>query len=419
MKNKENISVEFISLSSQVESPTFNINDIDEYQRNGNDNKLPYLLTELYTEVAMHSAIINRKTNLIKGLGLQHQDGTPYLEMANPFETWNDLFEKISNDFAMFYESYLKVGWERGGARPSEYFHTPQNSVRASIPNDFNFSEMYYVNTKYRDTTYKWATWTSLSEPHITPYIAFNTKYKKEVQMLHMVKYNPVTNYGLPDYVSALKDLDTLKEISTFHNANMHNNMQPGFKFVFTGGNPDEKTKKKITDQIKEKYASASNTGKAMYFFVPEGTKTEIEPIAVSDISKMFALLSRDVKENILVSHSIDRTTAGIEGVKGFSSGKDVLFQLDKFVTNYVKPIQTTILEYINMLTGEDLKIGEIPTNLLLTTSIDELSKVLTIDKIGELMGFAKEDILSTQPLEDKEIKLSVFKKALNLLKNE
>ena len=411
MKKKQNTSsnnwdVEYISLGSQIKTPTFNIDENKKVVDFGEDNDIPRKLTKYYTSVPMHSAIINRKTNLIIDGGLVDENGDPLTDNPNPFENWNILINKISNDIALYNECYLKIGWERGGDKPKEYYHIIHDKVRLSKPNENGIVEVGYVNEKYNVDMYEWATYNDIPSTYIKAYPMFGASRKKEVQILHIKAYNTVTVYGLPDYFSALKDLDTLAEISTFHNANIHNNMQPGFKFIFAGNEPPDDVKDKYFKSIKDKYSSASNTGKPLVFFVPEGANMTAEPIAVSDVSKMYNILSKDVKENILVSHQIPRKIAGIETAGSLGSSKEILEQLDLFKTTVIAPMQRTILNYLEPLLGMELKFNKTPNDLLLMFSISELTNVLTQNEIRELMG--KEEI---------EVDLAVEKTELSLFK--
>ena len=381
-------SVEFISLSSQIKTPTFEITENDNVLMFGTDNDIPRTLTQLYTTVPMHSAIIDKKTSLLFDGGIRDLDGNK-LDNPNKHETYDSYVYKICSDYANYGQSFSRILWERGGAKVATQEHIINDSVRLSNPvkNDGVINKVY-VNSRYNNPMYEWSVFTDLRQSFITPYLLYNTIEKKNEQVLHIKGYNGVTPYGLPDFFSAMKDLNTLGEMSTFHNANIHQNMQPGFKFIFEGAMPSKEEKDRIIKATREKYSSAENGGKPMFFFVPEGNKVTAEPMAVNDVAKMYSLLAKDVKESILVSHQIPQKIAGIETKGSLGSSKEVMELLELFKHTVIQPMQRIILDALEPIVGKELMFIKRPTDILLSNSVNDLKGILTVDELRELLGY-------------------------------
>jgi len=381
-----NIDVQIVSLAEKITTPLFQVNENDNVLFFGEDNDFPEIITNLYKTVPMHSAIIDKKSNLILDGGLTDIKGNDLAD-PNKYENWGVLMQKIAIDIALYNESYLKIIWEAGGKKVAVIEHLTHDAMRLAKPVNGVINTIWQ-NKKYNSNMYKWGTFTELNNAHIVQYLVYNTIEKKKEQVLHIKGYNTITPYGLPDYFSAIKDLDTLAEISSFHNANIHQGMQPGMKFIFEGAVPPKEEKDRIIKTTKEKYAGAVNAGKAMFFFVPQGNKVIVEPVLLNEIDKMYSLLQRDVKENILVSHQIPRKIAGIETQGGLGSSKEVMELLELFKHTVIQPKQQLIINALQPILGIELKFKKTPTDILLSHTISDLTNVLTTDELRILLGF-------------------------------
>ncbi len=125
-----------------------------------------------------------------------------------------------------------------------------------------------------------------------------------------------------------------------------------------------------------------------MFFFVPQGNKVIVEPVLLNEIDKMYSLLQRDVKENILVSHQIPRKIAGIETQGGLGSSKEVMELLELFKHTVIQPKQQLIINALQPILGIELKFKKTPTDILLSHTISDLTNVLTTDELRILLGF-------------------------------
>jgi len=121
----------FINLNKFVDEPKIIVKDDEDYVRYGSDNQLPYNLTNYYDNVGLNRAIINKKANMFIGKGIsiditdekKAKKTLDFLENINPFETIDEIFEKISLDLFIYGGTYLQVIWDKSGKKISEIYH--------------------------------------------------------------------------------------------------------------------------------------------------------------------------------------------------------------------------------------------------------------------------------------------------------
>ena len=400
----------FIALNNNIEQPVIYTEESSEIVNFGTNNDIPQLLLKYFTSVGLNRAIINKKKNMFLGKGiafdveddLQSRKTLKFLDEVNQFENINDLMEKVALDMFLYGGTYLQIIWSTDGKKITEIYHMPYHQMRSGTANEFGFVTKYYYNTSDEKTD-KWARYTSPNDKHIVEFNAFNTqKFKNKPQILYIKQYEPSNKYyTLPDYIGALLDLDTMASISDFHNANIHNNMQPGLTIFFRGGEPPNEKKDAIVKAIKEKYGDTANAGRPMVFFLDTDIEPKVEQAEVSNVGDMYSLLSEDVKENILVSHQIPRAVSGLANPGSLGNTKELVEGLELVRNTYIKPIQDFVLGYFNKIMNIN-GLKEIfiinPSISLMRYNVGELTNILTRDEIREFLGY---DALENQVNED------------------
>jgi len=408
-----NIDATFIALNEYVKDPEFIIDDTSEFVKFGEDNELPKQLIEYYRNVSIHRAIIDKKKKMFigKGVTIDYSDDKranktiEFLNNINEFENIDELFDKISLDVALFNGVYLQIIWEKGGKKIKNVYHMPYEQMRSGKKDKFGQVRKFYYNIS-EDKNERWRTYTSVKDKNIIEFDAFSTiSNKNKPQIMYIHEYEPGTNYySLPDYIGALKDLNTMQAIADFHNANIHNNMQPGLTIFFNGPTPDKETKNAIVKNIKKKYSNTENAGRPMIFWLEENQEIKMEQPESSDVSNMYKLLSEDIKENIIVAHQITRAISGLANPGSLGNTKEILEGMELVRSNYIKPLQEFILSKFNKIM-EINKLDrvelQIPSPNLMKYSISDLQKVLTVNEIREFLG--KEPIEEENKVDDIE----------------
>ena len=286
-------------------------------------------------------------------------------------------------DLEIFGGFSLNIIWTKDKTQIAEIYHIPYQYIRSGTMNEQNQVDYFLYNNE-------WKYYTKVEECKLLPTFGFDNRDQK--QLMYAKKYNS-TNlyYPLPSYFGGINDINTLNEISIFHNSCIKNNFQPGLLILFRGPIPSPEEQDAIMDALQEKYKRAENAGTPTVFFI-DGDQLEpiIQQLPTSDLDKQYEVLTEAIKESVVMSHSIPRILAGLEKSGSLGGGKEYLDAQMIFYNDYIKPNQNFILSHLN-------KIGKInglkpfmiknmkPNLLMYDTSL--LEKVLTVNEIRNLLG--------------------------------
>jgi len=383
------INYKFVQLGQHT-SPNIVVDKRSDVVRYGSDNMFPNELLQLSVQSSLHTAILDKKVKMGIGKGISYEGPTDkkteeFIKNPNPYETLDDILEKCYTDLEIFNGFGLQTIWTKDKKSIAEIYHTPFQNIRSSKANEKGLVEEYFY---YDD----WKKYTRYNDTEILP--AFNKdEYKEFPQLLYAKKYS-ATNlyYPIPSYVGGLNDINTLYQISVFHNACITNNFQPGIMIIFRGPRPTEDEQDAIVKALEEKYKSAKNAGTPSVFFLDsEQESPQIEQTQISDLDKQYTALTEATKENVILSHSIPRIVSGLEKAGSLGGSKEIVEANMVFYNEYVNKNQNFLLNYFN-------KIGEInglkeftiknTTPSLFLYSENLLREVLTRNEVRDLFGY-------------------------------
>ena len=382
------INYRFVQLSQQI-SPSVVVDKRSEIVSFGDDNMFPQHLLNLSIQSSLHTAILDKKIKMGLGDGLTYDGQTnnkteDFLKNPNPFEDMNSILEKCYADLEIFGGFSLQVLWAKDKKSIAEIYHTPFQNLRSGKINKFNIVEDYY----YYD---EWKKYTRITDTD--RYLSFNDKLRVGNQIMYCKKYSP-TNlyYPLPSYIGGLNDINTLHEISIFHNACISNNFQPGLMIIFRGPRPTPEEQDVIINALQEKYRGAKNAGTPSVFFLDtEQQEPKIEQTQVSDLDKQYQTLTDAVKESVVMAHSIPRIVASLEKSGSLGGGKEYIDASQVFMNDYVMKNQQFILRHLNKIMEinklKELSIINSSPSLMLYSE-NLMTQVLTQNEIREIFGF-------------------------------
>ena len=391
-KNTKKIQAKFISMSSEFAPKEIKIKYIDNYVHFGDDNQYPYYLQDLLRTSGLHRSIIERKVRTILGTNVFHEDNEDMdLFIPNQYETLEELLTKCVYDQEIYGSYYLQIFWKRNGSGIAEIYHMPYERMRVGLPIEFGYVTDYFY---WENQIEKIEAFYDLNA--FRQFKTFNEEDKTEPQILKIGNYSPTNNfYGSPIYEGAILDIQTNSEISNFFNSNLHNNFAPGYFIFFRGPEPDEEQQDEITKALQEKYKGSENAGKPILMFLDSAQEQpQIEVIENSDIDKRFEQLSKEIENNIIISHGIPKVliteTAGKLG-----TSKEIIDASMLFKTNYIDPAQITLLKGFNMVMAinglPEIKITN-PNPSVLFFTIEELGKFLTETEIRDIFGYEEKE---------------------------
>jgi hypothetical protein len=377
-----------------IEAPSIIVDKRSDIVRYGVDNTYPQELLDLSIQSSLHSSILDTKIKLGVGDELSYEGENDlktesYIEECNPFESLNDVFMKCYTDLEIFGGFSLELIPSKGGNLLS--YHIPFQNLRSSKVNEFNQVEKYF----YYDEWKKYTRYNDTEEK-----ITMNKKnYSKQKTLMYAKKYS-ATNlyYPMPSYVGGIKDINTLHQISVFHNAAITNNFQPGLLIFFRGPVPSIEQQQEIVKGLKNKYSTAANVGTPGIFFLEnDQNEPKIEQTPTSDLHKQFETLTKSVKESVVTAHSIPRIVANLAEAGSLGGSKEVIEANQSFMNNYVIKNQKFILSYFNKIMEinglQPLKINNKKPNLL-SYSENLVKEVLSKEEIRKEFGYDEKIII-------------------------
>lgn len=383
------IQYKFVKLS-EIITPSIIVDRNSEIVKYGKDNLFPQHLLEISVQSSLHTAILDKKTKMLVGEGFtfdgDNKNTQLFLDAPNPYEDMNTILEKCAVDLEIFGGFNLQTVWSRDKKSISEIYHLPFQNIRSTKMNDDNQIENYYYNTD-------WKKYTKLSSCTQIP--SFSLLNREGSQLIYAKKYNSLTPYyPLPSYIGALNDINTLYQISVYHNSTISNNFQPGLMIVFRGPIPTPEEQDDIIDALEDKYKGSKNAGTPSVFFLDnEQQKPLIEQTQVSDLDKQYSTLTEAVKESVVMGHSIPRIVAGLEKSGSLGGSKEIVEANMVFYTEYVLSNQQFIEKYFNKIMKinglDEIYIQNSKPSLHLYSE-NLLKEVLTKDEIRELFGYSE-----------------------------
>lgn len=307
----------------------------DSYVYCGEDNQYPNHLITLLDASSKHNAIVLGVADMIKGEGFKIDPTSApeaslklnkWLENPNPFETANDILEKVAIDLKLFGGFYLQQTWSRDKTQIIETYHIPFQEMRVSSD-----GKEFYRSDKWGIGTRKY-----------TKYPAFNPKTAEggKAQVFFYKMYRPgLTYYPLPDYISGKQNIETDAEIANFHNNHIKTGFSAGTIVTFFNGEPTLEEKKEIERNIKRKHTGTDNSGGFILNFVDKpDQEPKISRLQPDEMDKQYIELYKTVSDEIFIAHRI--TNPSIFGVKvagQLGSRQDLIDSKEMFYTDYVK----------------------------------------------------------------------------------
>lgn len=389
VKKEGKITVKTIKFAQQ-NVPIFNTIRGKDYVSYGEDNLFCNYLLELSTQSALHQAILDKKVKMLMGEKIVYNENNnkqkAFIEKCNNNnENLRQVMDKCAQDLEIMGGFDLQIIWAKDKRTILEIYHLPYERMRCAPVNENGLIDTYFYSTK-------WTKWTQSKDIEVMP--AYDiTKDQNLPQVLSSFQYKSgVYYYGLPSYIGALNDIDTLKQISIFHNSNIKNNFAPGALIIFRGPEPSEQAMDAIVKQLETKYKGSSASGEPVIFFLDtDQQEPTIQQIAASDLDKMFEQLSSTSKENVTLAHSIPRSAAGLEEKGALGDSKNIIENELYFYNSYVKYQQEFLLATFNRIMSqngwEDITIKNASSSLILYSEA-LLSSVLTKDELRLLFGY-------------------------------
>jgi hypothetical protein len=334
----------------------------------GEANLFPQVLIELYDNSAMHHTCIQAITDGIIGDGIEVV-GEEYVNSKG--ETVNEIFEKISLDYALYQGYALNVVWNKEANRIAEIYHLPFSNVRSGKMDENDEVVEYFYSSD----------WKNVRKNQPVSYRAFDpTDNKKDnaSQIYYCFNYTPGNDYyPLPAYVGALNDIQLDARVSRFHNANISNGLAPSMFVQFRNGVPTPEERREIYREIEETFSGEDNAGRFFLAFSEPGKELQVTPIDSAN-DDYYITLEQRISSRILTAHRITSPLLlGIKDAAGFSSNADeIKVAYMHFESTVIEPKRKKILSsfgYILKLHGYNVGLTVSPNKIIVEdTTVNE-----------------------------------------------
>lgn len=379
MSEKNIVTLEFGNQNIPLPSESRNSSS-ETFVQWGLNNLYPNFLISLYSTSAIHSAIVNQKTNYIIGGGIRINDLEPETIMVNSSDNLNDFTKKIIIDYLLFNSFSVEVLFNVFN-EPISYHHIPVHKVRTNkSKTKFFFSEDWFYRT--RNITYT----------RYSPKKNADTTSK----IFYFDGYFPSINnvYPTPEYEASIKSIVTDAAISEFNLNNIRNQFSPSNIITFfNGSNVTEAVKRQITDEIDNKFRGESGKKYIIDFQHKDGKAAEIKQLSATDWDKAYIEVNNRNIDNIMIGHTVQNPSLfGIKTSGQLGSSTELQASYEMFKNNYISVKRNEITTALNQLfINFQLIQGDITffDKPLFQTQIGDglREKIYTIDELRNIDG--------------------------------
>ena len=343
----------------------------------GLDNNYPAYLLKLYAESAIHSSIVNSKSNYIIGDGLKYATGEAIKAKVNAADTFDEFVSKIVKEYLIFNCFAVEVIYNSFN-QPIEYHFVPVHKVRTNKD-----KTKFWVNQDWRyEKPIIFQRWKPVSENTVSKIFFFDG-------------YCPSVNsvYPQADYHGCIPSIVLESEIKKFNLNNIQNHFSVSTLITFFNGVSNDEVKKDILNSIKQSYTGAEGKKIMLDFQQANGKGADVQNLSPGDWDKAYDLIAKAVKQDIIQGHQI--TTPALfgvmaEGQLGASTEMEVGYEI--FKTTYIRTKRNELLTAFNTLFANSelikgtLDFGDIQlfANRLSDTMKE---KVYTVNEIRQEVG--------------------------------
>ena len=392
---KTSTDVRVVSLSSYT-TPKVTESNQNDWVAYGDDNDYFQYLIDRYNGSPTNNAIINGKSEMVFGKGLDATDSSrkpeAYAQMKSLFT--DDCVRKLCNDLILFGVCSYQVIYSKDRNRVAQVEHFPVQTLRAEKMNDKGEIEGYLYFHDWKE--YR-------PSDKLKRFPVFGTS-KESIEIVYVKPYRAGFNYYPPvDYQGGLQYAKLEEEISNFHINNIMNGLAPSMLINFNNGVPNEEERMLIEQRIKQKYQGSSNAGNMILAFNDDANNAAtIQAIQLSDAHNQYQFLSDESMRKIMVAHRVvSPMLFGIKDNSGLGNNADELKTASILNDNTViRPYQTLLINSFD----QTLAYNSIALNLYFKTlqplEFTDLKNAMDAETREEETGI-KEELSKTCKLSD------------------
>jgi hypothetical protein len=386
----------FYDVSKQM--PEVNANEIKDTSKKifkwGDDNYYPNYLAYLKYACALHGGILTSKTHYTVSGGLAYEgtqtiEWEKFLSNGNSDFTIEEITENFSKDLELFNAYAFTISYVAG--KPYQLEHYPFEKLRKGLDGTWRGSN----------------DWSDRKEP-IQTFEKFNSNNLVGKQLVvYMEKPNQIKIkgkltkgiYPVPTYSGGVLAIETDIEINNYRRNEIANNFSLGTIINFNNGKPQlQEDEDRILDELSATTQGTSNAGGSFAAFNNgKDREVTVASLAGNNLDSRYLVLSKDNKENILLSHSV---TSGLlfgvktEGQLGGLTEIEMLYNLMK--NGYFKYRQRAILATISYVAEMCGIVGNISFNDVSISLVEKEGSSSTLKTLNDMSPLLANKVLGS-----------------------
>jgi hypothetical protein len=362
-----------------------------EWYEYGQKNNFPAVILDLYNSSSLHNAIVTQKAHFIAGKETAVRvEGTvgekvgaqKALEVANPYESWQDIKYKASLDLENFGGFAFQAIWNAPGTRVLYWYHLPFDKCRVNK----DASKVWYSDD-----------WNDKREERLE-FPAFDLEKPGGTQVLWFKQYRAGEGvYPLPDWYPARTYIEIDTKISDFHFNNISNGFSLGKIIQIFKGEPTEDIKAEFDRKFKANTTGTENANGVLISWMEKGEDPlQVVDLMPGDFDKQYLQLSETVRDNIFYAHRVTSPMLFGVRVEGALGGRNELKEAyEVFDRAYVAPKRTQMDKVLTTMFNATGKEGELYTIAAEPAGEDAVqlftAGIMTRDEVRESLGLKTE----------------------------
>lgn len=277
----------------------------------GSDNLYPNYLASLFYNCAVHNGVIRSKVHYTVSGGLTYKGVNEFgfnnfMRNGNSDYNMNEICELLSLDLEVYNGYAYTINFVSG--KPYQINHVSFASLRMNIDGNWEGSE----------------DWSDKKQP-IKEYNTLDINervgeqlvvYMERPMQIKLGRRLTKGIYPAPPYAGGIKAIETDILINDYRSNEIYNNFSLGTIINFNNGQPaTPEDKDMIINEVRQTGQGTANAGGVMAVFTNgKDTETTVTNMTGNNLDQRYLALSKDNKENILLSHNI--TNPMLFGIK-------------------------------------------------------------------------------------------------------
>lgn len=312
----------------------------------GSKNDAPQELISLLNGSAVHRGVIESKVSYIISDGWDVKNGSveEFLKNGVSDFTLTDVTEACALDLETFNSIAVKLVFNTLGEY-SYCEHLDMDLLRRSSDSD----EWIYCGdwSDYRAERRSYDIYSNSKEKGVY-ILVFKMPSKREKKELGI--------YPKPNYIAALTDIESSKEISHFRLATVKNNFSLGTIINNPNGVPETDDEKKAARQWAEKFQLDGEYEGGFVINYSDGKENEItvNQLNGNDLDKRYLQTETSIINNVLTGHSVTSPMlVGIKTAGQLGGSEEIETSFDIFNQTYISKRQNFINRAFNYIMND------------------------------------------------------------------